>query len=173
PEFLLAAHGENPGDGGLFGGLDFLVGIEKAPAHTMSQVAADGGFARAHESGQVDSRRALQPEVHAVPFSSARRPSTNDGKSRIIRTSSQPARGVTTVRASRSTPMRIAVAHSAAEMAKRRPCSTLSGGFPPRTFCWKRVFTYPGQTSIVRMPSRRSSMRWPSVTASSARLDAL
>ena len=67
--------------------------------------------------------------------------STMAGKRRIASTKSHPERGVTTVRASRSTPRRMARAHASGVMAKRRACWTFSGDWPARTFFWKPVLT--------------------------------
>src|SRR5450759_4187716 len=105
-------------------------------------MASDGGFAGSHEADHVDSRRALQSKVHAVPLMDAMRASTMAGKRRMASTKSHPERGVTTVRASRSTPRRMASAHASGVMAKRRACWTFSGHFPARTFFWNPVLTY-------------------------------
>src|ERR1035438_3940531 len=140
-EFGFAAGGEDPGDGGMFGSLNLGVGIEEAPAQAMGEMAADGGLAGSHEADDVDSGGALELEVHAVPLMDAMRDSTIEGKRRMASTRSQPERGVTTVRASRSTPRRMASAHCSAVMAKRRAFCTFSGDCPARTFCWNPVFT--------------------------------
>src|ERR1019366_8348121 len=162
-KFGLAAGGKEVGDGGLFGGLDLGIGIEETPAHAMGEMAPHGALADSHEADHVDSGGALQGEVHAVPLMAAMRASTIEGNRRMARTKSHPERGVTMVRASRSTPRRMARAHASGVMAKRRAFWTLSGAWPARTFCWNPVLTYPGQTSLVRTPSPMSSTRWPSV----------
>src|ERR1035441_600422 len=140
-EFGFAAGGEDLGDGGMFGSLNLGVGIEEAPAQAMGEMAADGGLAGSHEADDVDSGGALELEVHAVPLMDAMRDSTIEGKRRMASTRSQPERGVTTVRASRSTPRRMASAHCSAVMAKRRAFCTFSGDCPARTFFWNPVFT--------------------------------
>src|ERR1019366_6999622 len=162
-EFGLAASGEEVGDGSLFGGLDFGIGIEETPAHAMGEMASHRTLAGPHKADLIDSGGALQGEVHAVPLMAAMRASTMEGKRRMASTKSHPERGVTMVRASRSTPRRMARAHASGVMAKRRAFRTLSGAWPARTFFWNPVLTYPGQTSLVRTPSPMSSTRWPSV----------
>src|ERR1035437_8413890 len=140
-ELGLAARGKEIGDGGLFGGLNLSVGIEKTPAQAMGEMTSDSGFTGSPEADHVESGCALQSEVHAVPLMDAMRASTMAGKRRMASTKSQPERGVTTVRASRSTPRRMASAHCSAVMAKRRAFCTFSGACPARTFFWNPVFT--------------------------------
>src|SRR5579871_4222990 len=131
-ELRLSAGFENFADRGLFGGFDLAIQVEEAPAQPVRQVPPHSGLARAHEAYKVNAGRAFEFEVHAVWLMAAMRPSTSPGNRRMASTSSQPTPGVTTVRASRSTPRRKAVAHSAAVMVNRRVFRIAAGAWPPR-----------------------------------------
>src|ERR1035441_6103350 len=135
PEFRLAATVENGRDGGLFGALDLLVDIEETPPQFAGEMPGNSRLARGHKAYHVETGRAFEPDVHAVPFIFAMRASTSPGNNRAAATSSQPDLGARTVRASRSTPRRIARAHCAGPMAMRRARTTLSGGPPARGGC--------------------------------------
>src|SRR5262249_41570251 len=129
-KFGLAARFEELRDRSFLRRLDFRIRIEEVPTHSMRQAAADRRLARCHEADEVESGSAFEPEIHAVSFNSAMRPSTIEGKSRAAATRSHPARGANTVRASRSTPRRIATAHSAAVIAARLARATRGGAWP-------------------------------------------
>src|SRR5581483_6711717 len=136
-EFGLAVAFENLADRTLRRRFDIVVEVGESPAQLIGQHPADGRFARGHEAHHVQARRALQNRDHPADSVSrliaAIRLSTNDGSKRSAITKSQPVAGVTTVRALRSTPRRMARAHCAAVMANRLPCSTFSGGRPAST----------------------------------------
>jgi hypothetical protein len=65
-EFSFASAVEDGGDRRLFGRFDFIVRIEKTPAHPVRQQAADGRFAGPHEADQVDAGSTFELDIHAL-----------------------------------------------------------------------------------------------------------